>query len=679
MTIRSVILGLLAGVALASVGYVNDIWLSFPAVGGNLMPTYAYGVLMLGLLVVNPLLRLLGRWHFKSSELVVIVSLVLMGSVIGGSGLMWVFPHPLVTPLWDYMEIPGWRVANLVQYVPPVMLVDADPGSEVVRDYMQGLAGEGRTLPVTRVPWGSWAPTLGFWFSVLGLNFIAGLAAVVVVHRQWSKRELLALPIASVTDELVAAPAPGRLFNDTLRGRGFWMGFCLAFGVLGLNGLHAWWPEIPAIPLGINFTPLRDMLGAVGRVPWVNVLNVRFYFTVVGLAFLLTSEVSLSIGLSGWLYVLAAAPPVAAGVDIRSDVLGGGLPSFMYFGAYVALAVVVLYLGRRFYWSLLRRVAWLGGRADVLPREVTACRILILATAALVGLLCWVGLHPLLALAFVLMTGMLFLMVGRINAATGLFIIQPFWQPVAVLLAIFGPFALGPHALIMLAMLSVVVTIDPRIAAVPLAINALRVGELQKLRPGRLAGWMGAGIIIAMVVGVLVTVYLLYDLGVSGVASGGTRWALIVARMPFQLLKGAVNELGSMDALQDASRRTDLGRLFASATPAKHFYLAAGIGFAMVLVCYWLRLRFRRWPLHPMLFLVWGSRWTTEFAPSFLLAWFIKGRVMRYGGMAYYRRARGFFIGMMAGEFTAGILWGLIAVAYYLFTGSAGPSFTVTP
>ena len=144
-------------------------------------------------------------------------------------------------------------------------------------------------------------------------------------------------------------------------------------------------------------------------------------------------------------------------------------------------------------------------------------------------------------------------------------------------------------------------------------------------------------------------------------------------------LKGSVNELASMDALEAASQRTGLSRLFGSAAPAKHFYLAAGIGFALVLVCYWLRLRFRRWPLHPMVFLVWGSFWTTEFAPSFLLAWMIKAQVMRYGGMAFYRRARGFFIGLMAGEFTAGILWGLIAVAYYLLSGSAGPSFTVSP
>ena len=679
MSVRAVILGLLAGVALASVGYVNDIWLSFPAIGGNLMPTYAFGLLMLGLLVVNPLLRLLGRWHFSSSEWIVILSLVLMGSVIGGSGLLWVFPHPIITPFKDHMEIPGWRVANLLQYVPPVMMVDTEPGSDVVRDYMQGLAGAGKTLPIGRVPWAKWAPPLGFWFAVLGLNFIAGLAAVVVVHRQWSRRELLALPIASVTSELIGPPAEGKLFNATLGSRRFWLGFALSFGVLGLNGLHAWWPDIPVVPLGVNFTPLRDILGPVGKVPWVNVLNVRFYFAAVGLAFLLTSEVSFSVGLSGWLYVLAAAPLVAAGVEMRSDVLGGGLPAFMYFGAYMALAAVVLYLGRRFYWSLLGRAAGVGGGADVLPREVAACRILILATAALVGLLWWVGLHPLLALAFVLVTGTLFLMVGRVNAATGLFIIQPFWQPVAVLLAMFGSFALGPRALIILAMLSVVVTLDPRIAAVPLALNAIRVGEQHKVRPGRLAGWMGAAIIISMVVAVPVTVYLFYDMGVSGMSSGGTRWALQVARMPFQMLKGAINDLTSTDALEAASEATGLGRLFGAADPAKHFFLAAGVGFVLVLICYWLRLRFRRWPLHPIIFLVWGSRWTTEFAPSFLLAWLIKAQTMRYGGLTFYRRARAFFIGLMAGEFTAGILWGLIAILYYLLTGSAGPSFTVSP
>lgn len=720
MTVRAIMLGLLAAVALASVGYFNDIWLAFPAIGGNLLPTHAFGLLMVGLLAINPVLRLLGRWKFTSGEFVVMLSLVLMGSVIAGSGLLWVWPHPIVTPIQDQSARPGWRDKDLLQYVPRVMLVkqvyrdyaeqrgirrelgeswqaaiersvaegrasaeDLKALNEehrgVITDYMQGISRPGRRLPLREVPWASWAPTLGFWFSILGLNFIVGLAAVVVVHRQWSQREHLSFPIAAIANDLLEPPEEGSLFNRIFRNRGFWIGFAVAFGVLLVNGYQAWHPGFISIPMGIDLRPLQDILGAVGKVPWVNLLDVRFYFAAVGLGFFLTSEASLSLGLSAWLYVLAAAPLVAAGVDMQTDVLAGGLPAFMYFGAYMGLAVMVLYLGRRFYWGVLKRSLWLGGKGDdVLPREVAAFRILILANAAMVGLLWWVGLHPLLGAAFVLLTGTLFLMVGRINVATGLFIIQPFWHPVTVLAAVFGSFALGPHALVILALLSVTVTIDPRIAVLPLGLNAVRLGELQKLRPGRLASWMALALVLSMIVAVLVTVWGMYDLGVQGVDSGGTQWALTVARMPFEMLNRAVDELSATDSLKGAEAPTTADRML-KPKPKEHFLTAAGIGFALVMICSYLRLRLPRWPLHPMLFLVWGSRWTTEFAPSFLLAWLIKTQIMRYGGRSYYRRARAFFIGLMAGEFTAGIFWGAVPAAYYLIKGIHGPAFNVRP
>jgi hypothetical protein len=34
---------------------------------------------------------------------------------------------------------------------------------------------------------------------------------------------------------------------------------------------------------------------------------------------------------------------------------------------------------------------------------------------------------------------------------------------------------------------------------------------------------------------------------------------------------------------------------------------------------------------------------------------------------------------MMAGEFAAGLLWGLVGVGYYLLTGVTGPRFLVRP
>ena len=684
MTIRSVLLGLLVAVALASVGYVHDIWLAFPSIGGNLMPGYAFGLLTLAVVLVNPLLRRLGGWQFTSGELVVMLSLVLMGCVIAGSGLMWVFPHQIINPVMDMASNPGWREADLLRYTPEVMLVQPGGDGAVLSNFVRGLGQPGRPAAWTDVSWPAWAPTLTFWAALLGLSFVAGLAAVVVVARQWGQREHLTFPLARVTGSLLEPPGEGRLLNDLFRDRRFWIGSAISLGVLLLNGLSAWRPGVPAVPLNVNLYGFKEILGVFGNVPWVNVLDVRFYFAAVGLAYFLTSEASLSLGLSGWLYVLVAAPLVVAGVDMNTDVLTGGLPAWMYFGAYMGLAAMTLYLGRRFYAAVAGRAFFLPvGRVDVLPREAWAARVCILASAAMVALLAAVGLHPALGVAFVLLAGVYFLMIGRINVSTGLFIIQPFWQPVAVLAALFGAEAMGPQAVIILAMLCAMLTIDPRIAAVPLALNAVHLGQANRVNPARLTGWMGAAIVLAAAVAMPVTVYTFYRLGSSHMDSAGSRWAQVVANMPFDMLASSVEKLDSTDTLRNAAEPPTLKRLAGGLTfrsaESRRLATGAAVGFALVVGCSVLRLRFPRWPLHPVVFLVWGTRWTTEFAPSFLLAWAIKSAITRFGGMNSYKRLRPFFIGLMAGEFVATVFWGLFGISYYFLTGEIGRSFRIRP
>jgi len=269
-------------------------------------------------------------------------------------------------------------------------------------------------------------------------------------------------------------------------------------------------------------------------------------------------------------------------------------------------------------------------------------------------------------------------MIGRINAATGLFLIQPFWNPVGILLGVFGFVAVGPQALIALALLCTVVTIDPRIAVLPLAVNALKLGELQKVRPSGLAAWMSVAVVAALIIGVLATVFLLYNFGVNGMDSGGTRWALTVARMPFEMLKRNLDKLTEAQ-LEQATGELTFSRLMLTGRPVRNFFTAIGVGLALVVGCSWLRLRFPHWPLHPVMFLVWGTGNMSLYAPSFLLAWLIKGVVLKYGGQRIYLQSRGFFVGLVAGEFAAALLWAGVGAVYYLNTGQLGESFLVRP
>ena len=367
MTIRAVVIGLLVSIGLATAGYVNDTWLFLSYIGGDLIPIHAFGLLLLGLLVIGPLLRLIKRWEIKPAEWVVMFSLSLMGSFIAGSGLLWTFPHPVIAPIVEYPTNAGWRRNKVLDYAPDIMMVDAKPvdakpGSQlyktklahekVVEDFCRGKRTSAGNIAWSDVPWAAWNKTLGFWFTVLSLCFIGFVCMMVVVHRQWSTRENLSYPIALFTNELITHDGKG-LLNPLFRSRAFWMGFGVAGVLLLINGYAKWNTEFISVPISVDFSPFLDKFERFRKMPiMMNLFKVNFYFAVMGLAFFLSSDVSFSLGISGWLYAGVMAPLFLAGVNMEGTAFTGGLWPFLYFGAYLGMAIMVFYLGRRFYVEL---------------------------------------------------------------------------------------------------------------------------------------------------------------------------------------------------------------------------------------------------------------------------------------------------------------------------------------
>ena len=93
------------------------------------------------------------------------------------------------------------------------------------------------------------------------------------------------------------------------------------------------------------------------------------------------------------------------------------------------------------------------------------------------------------------------------------------------------------------------------------------------------------------------------------------------------------------------------------------FLWAAGMGLAVMFACTAARLRWPWWPIHPVMFMVWGTIISRWFAASFLAGWLLKVGITRFRGSASYHTARPFFIGMIAGEMVAGIIWMIVGGA----------------
>jgi hypothetical protein len=89
---------------------------------------------------------------------------------------------------------------------------------------------------------------------------------------------------------------------------------------------------------------------------------------------------------------------------------------------------------------------------------------------------------------------------------------------------------------------------------------------------------------------------------------------------------------------------------------------ATGIGFLFSVGLLIARVRWAGFPLHPVGYAV-TSWWALHlFWLPILIAWLAKSLVLRYTGLAGYRRSLPFFIGLIVGEYAVGTAWQLIGI-----------------
>ena len=286
-----------------------------------------------------------------------------------------------------------------------------------------------------------------------------------------------------------------------------------------------------------------------------------------------------------------------------------------------------------------------------------------------------VGLDWQLAILYAMGLVIIFMGMGRIIAETGMFFIQPATFSSVMLVGFFGAQALGPVPVLIMMMLGTVILVDPREGMVPFITNAFKTAEMQDVKIGRTGMACGVALVIGLAVAIPTQLYLQYDRG-SNMAD---QWAS--KHVPSFAFDGAVRIHDRLDAtgkLEEANARSGWAR-FAAVSPAKGFIVATASGLLLVLLFTFLRLRFPKWPLHPVMFLIWSCYPGKLFAISFLIGCGIKRLVTKYGGPKIYRKLKPLMFGLIAGEVLAGLVPTLIGLIYYLVTGDIPNSFRIMP
>ncbi len=675
---RAIVIGIICALGIAAYGYIHGNVFRLSNLVGNHFPASVFGALVVVVLVVNPLLaRVRPQWRLRPKELAVIVALVLVTCGIPGAALGAYFPPAVTVPIQMNRTNVGWRARDTLSYLPEDALFNDGRYEEVaLAQVYNGLGEEPGPVEPDEVPWSRWAGTLGVWLPLAALLGVATILLSLVIYRQWAHRERLRFPIASFANAIMEQQ-PGRALPSIFRSRGLWIGLAVVLGIRLVNGVNLWMDgAFIEIPLVYDFAQVgRKWPDLTSSLSGQLLFTPRLFPTVMAFAYFLASDVSLSLGLTQPLYVFLEMILLAAGVDFASDyVTGGGVRSQLA-GSWLAMGLVTVYLGRSYYANVARQAVTFRPRPGVRGYEAWALRLFLLVTVALCLLLVRLGLDWPLAVAMVLLMLTVFLVMARINAESGLFFIQPFIHPAAVFLGALGAFGVGPHALAIIAMASLILIFDPRAALMPFVTNGLRMCDSVKASVARVgfgaAPLYAAGVVLA--VGVAVWATYSYGLPHHG------WWTTDASpKLTINAVDSTVSDLERRGRLNESVQLSAWERL-TRAEPDRRFLWWAGIGLAAVLGLTVLRLRLPRWPLHPILLLAWGTFPMWMMSHSFLLGWLVKTLVTKFGGQKAYRSGRAIMIGVIIGDLLGALLFNLIGAGYFAATGLPPKSYKVFP
>lgn len=676
MTLRAVILGLIGSAFIAGVTFVNDAPLQLDFLVGNQFPISVFGLLVVVMVVVNPLLRAARRRaRLRPGEIALALALMLVACSVPGAGLYRTFPPAVAMPVFYNQQSAGWRKNKVLAYTPSAMLVNSGRyDSEVIGGFRTGMRGES-DIPLSAVPWSAWRGVLAAWMPLIVLCAVAVICLSLIVHRQWSQHERLRYPIAMVAGTLMDAGG-GPASPSVYRRRAFWLGAGAIVFINVVNYIHVWSPRSIEIPLKLDLRPILYQYRTLARTPgaW-RVMQPVLYPTAVAFAYFLASDVSFSMGISQIVFMAIAAALVAAGVDISENRMDGGVFAWQRSGSYFALALLLLYIGRRYYAETVKAaVTFRAGRRGQ-PYAVWACRVLLACVAGMTAILAAFGLDWPFALLLILIVLMMFVVLARIVAESGLILAQALWTPAAVFIGLFGYEALGPRAICIIGMVCCVLIIDPRESLMPFLVNALKIGDSHGIRPSRLGAGAVAIYLMALAVALPVVLWANYNYGRPSWDIFSTR---IVPKLTHNAAGRAVTKLRLSGQLAESENYTAWQRI-ANARPQEKYLWSAGAGMAAVLVCSVLRLRFSWWPIHPIMFLGWGSWGLKVLCHSFLLGWLIKMVVTRLGGSRTYRRVQPLMIGVIAGDLLSGLAFMITGATYYATTGLIPKLFRILP
>lgn len=656
VTARCFVLGLGLAALLAGLNAWLETKINSHFLGGVQMPVGAIFGLLVLVLVVNGPLKAVSRSSrvavrpFSNVELLTIYVMLLFAALMSTAGADNFF---LTTgPALFYFSSRENRWAELFyQYVPKHFAPGWDGHTyqrQVVDSFYNGGIG------AAQIPWHAWTLMLVAWSIFLLLVYATLFFISLLFRRQWIENEALAFPLIQLPLQMVDVS------NGPIAGTGFWTNrtMWIGAGLAGffhlLRGLNNYYPDWPAISSFqgnaylIRFTEL----------PWktMGIIDVQFFFGAIGIAFLLTRELSFSF----WFFFLTFKMQL-----VMATILGypaGSLPkdtylgrptfiTFQSFGGWAMMAALLLWTARGHLQAMWRaaanpddaglRTGSLNSKLSLQDSEPFSARFVMVGLAAsFLGVLAWCwfsGINPLAALAFFALYAAVSLVLARLVVEGGFLFPQMTFAPIEALTgSLLSTNAIGAASLTRLSFIQPMLCADMRANLLPAFLHTLKVShelKLERRDTRRLLVAALSAVVLSLAVSTVVTLSCIYSAG--GLA--GYTW--FTQDGPKDVFKGTANMLSAQPAIQ----------------PTNWWWMATGA--AAVWLMTMARARFLWFPFHPLAFIISSGYPITQLWPSFFAGWLVKTLLLRFGGNDSVTAVRPFMIGLILGNAIAMMLW----------------------
>lgn len=298
-----------------------------------------------------------------------------------------------------------------------------------------------------------------------------------------------------------------------------------------------------------------------------------------------------------------------------------------------------------------------------------------------VALMTWIGLDWQIAFLYTLFGIIMFIVLGRVVAETGVFLLNTPFMPGVILLGILGERAMGPINILILLFFGSTLMIAARESFFPFFLHALRLVDLRdtdsadsspKPHIGRTAMLAFCAVAFSMCVAIPAAIYWPYDQGAKAIAGDWNHtvlptWGLEEAGA----VMGRLHAQGAFDA---SIAMTGWQRL-AGMAPHRPEMLCFFITLGLVVLLSAARFRYPRLALHPVFFIVMANSLAFTVAADFLIGGIIKALVLYFGGVVMYRRTKPFVLGLIAGEMLAGVVMAVGSGLYHLYFGVSLPTY----